>query len=381
MPELKREPTDADLRDAKRPLIQINPQRQAAYKARKRSIENAYDSAQRKLQNSARGLSASDAAAKYAEVDFLEAEKFRKLEQLKDQYKGMLEKTTLEELKAGATYVADASVTRALGYAQEAASRVKDAYEIASHTALIAQVGATGLLMTNPFTAALAVLNLADKWIGRAIGWAQMAKHQWDADCSRVSTRIGKKIAEVYGNSEFHMARTTGSVFAGADQSTIARQRLEKKLYHKIWNIREDVIKYKILTVEMEQKAQVMLEEKNQVARQVVEIDNQVKAFEQTTSRGGVSPAVARQLQPKIAQMKAKCAEQTRKCLEISEKIMAVLNEVNDNNQRLVNDAEVKVTKMCDEIVKSFENTAFQGKLTGSHSHGSWRQAIRRAFS
>jgi len=376
MPELKREPTPKDLEFARKPLKQIDPKRVAAYEARRRNIEAAYNRAIRKLERQTDDWRVSNEKANeaYAEINFLQSEKTRKLEQLQTQYEDMVKQLTLAWLKENASYVLDSKIVEGLSKVGEVASRAKDAYEIASHTALISQFGATGLLMTNPFTATLAVLNLADQWIGRAIGWIQMAKKQWDADCSRISVRLGKKIAAVYNDSEFHMSRTTGSVFAGADKSTIARQTLEKKLYHKIKDIREDVIKYKIVTVEKEREALLLQQQGKQIEKSILGVEANMKRLKSQGLDRGHYARNYTELQQKHTKVMGEFEK-------VQHKMVNVLNEIVENNSRLVNQAQVDVDKMIDEVLKSFQKTDFQGKFTGDHTHGSWRLAIRRAFS
>lgn len=377
MPELHRNATAEDLHFARRPLDKIDPQRVAAYKARYRNIEKLFDEQiKATFQKTRTGHDRHSTPASRA----LEAEKDRKLDQLREEFMGMFTPTMVEAAKAAWTEFSASSPYRAASYANELGSYAQTALTLAGGGAAMGlQVAATGLLLTNPFTAGLAILNELDKWIGRAIGWVQMAKKQWDADCSRVSSRIAASIAKAKGDYSMEKAR------AGASTSTLTRQRLESLLYHKVWEVRQDTIKYKLRECEVTAEAQKLLEQKKKVEQQLHEVDRELQRLDSQVAAlrsdayvmiGG-RKTTARQLQ---GQLKTKSAKLRQQCFDLSDKIMALLNEVVENCNRLVNKAQVDVDRMVDEVVRSFQVTQAMGKFTGAHDRGAWVQAIRQAF-
>jgi len=381
MPELQREPNEQQLQYALKPLKQIEAQRAEAFDKRAQAIAGAYNAAIRRVREDV-PWDGEQAQQQQSELAWLIEERERKLEQLNDLYEKMMEKSTIEKLKKGIQDFSDHSATKAVGYAGEVASGAHDAIEIAAH----------GILMSNPVTAILGFISLADKWIGRGIGWVQMAKKQWDADCSRISIRIAKHIGNAYKSSEFRLMRTTGNVFAGADKSTISRQRLEKNLYHLIMTIREDQIKYKIKETEVTQEAQALLAQKQAIEAKLHEcrgVITRLKANQAGTNAPASSNArrlfgrapASQAMNGRIAELETKCSALEAKCVELSNKIVDLLNEVVDNASRLINQTQADVDRMVQEIVASFAVTEFQSKFTGSHTQGSWRQSIRRAFS
>lgn len=377
MPELHRTASAGDLQFARRPLDQIDTQRVAAYKARYRNIEKVFDE-----QIKATFLRTRTDRDRHstAQSRALESEKERKLEQLREEFLGMFTPTMLEAAKAAWQQFSSSSPYKAVTITKELGGYAQTGLTLAGGgISMGLQVAGTGLLLSNPFTAALALANELDKWIGRAIGWVQMAKKQWDADCSRVSARIAKAIAKAKGDSKLEGAR------AGAANSTLTRQRLEKLLYHKVWEIREDTIKYKIRECEVTGEAQKLLEQKKGIEAQVNALEKQVQTIDRDLSglrsdafvMVGNKKVNARQQQ---AELKARAGKLRQQCMDLSEKIMSLLNEVVDNCSRLVNQAQADVERMVQEIVRSFQVTEAKGKFTNAHDNGAWLQAIRRAF-
>ncbi|MCO5164752.1 MAG: hypothetical protein M9894_00070 [Planctomycetes bacterium] len=383
MADLYRKASDADLRFARKPLDEIDPQRIAAFKARHRAISKFYDKA---IDDAFRATRTERDRHSTAQSRALEVEKKRKLGQLRAEFDAMFEPTLLEQAKKAWEEISNSTAykvtsvgTEVHGYATTAATLA------AGGVAMGLQVAAGGLLLTNPFTASLALLNELDKWIGRAIGWVQKAKKQWDADTGRISKRIAERLARSYGDSKIDGARGGGWFSAGADASTVQRQKLEKLLYHRIWGVREETIKYKIKECEVTAEAQKLLEQKKQIEAQVHAIDGQLAALQRDVANlppgaylvvGGKKTDVKQH----HAKLKAKSDELVKKCLDLSQQIMALLNEVVDNCSRLVNKAQADVDRMVSEVVRSFAVTEAKGKFTGAHTHGAWLRTIRGAF-
>lgn len=385
MPELHRNPTDKQLHFAAKPLLSIDPQRIAAYKARYRGIEQVFNAKIRAAFESGR---ANDPRARFstAESRAVEAEKSRKLEQLHDEFRAMLDPRLFSELKRVWDEFAATSPYKTASAAQEIGSYAMTGVSLGTGAvAMGLQVGATGLMLSNPFTAALAILNEADKWIGRAIGWVQMAKKQWDADCSRISMRVANAIKEAKSDSSLDTARNGGMFSTGAKDSTLTRQRLEKLLYHKVLKIREEMIKYKIRECEVTAEAQKLLEQKRGIEAQVAAIDKQLK--EQKNQLASLPPnahvIVASQkvaVRAQHAALEAKVNKLKADCHTLSDKIVALLNEVADNCQRLINKPQAECDQLVAEAVRSFAITEIKGKFAGTHTSGSVRGAIRQAF-
>lgn len=346
MPELHRQASDADLRFARRPLEQIDRKRVEAYRLRYRAIERVFD--QQIKETFARTKTGRDRHSSEASRG-LEAERDRKLEQLKEEFLLMVDPTLFEAAKKAWTDFSNTSPYKGLKYANEARGYAETALSLAA--------------LSNPITASLVALNELDKWIGRAIGWVQMARKQWDADCSRISSRIAGVIKSYHGDSKLAGAR------AGALQSTLTRQRLERLLYKKVIEVREETVKYKIRECEVTAEAQRLLAEKRQIELQVAAIDKQLKAAEKL-------PAALHDKKG-LADAKAKNAKLAQDCMNLSQKIADLLNEVVENCSRLVNRAQLDVDKMVAECVASFARTEALGKFAGTHTNGAWRAAFR----
>ncbi len=383
MPELYREASEEDLKYARKPLDDINPQRVQAYKARHRNIEKVYDQA---IKAAFQRTRTSRDRFSTAESRELESEKDRKLAQLKEEFKAMLDPTLFEAAKKMWTEFENQSPYKPLSRTYEAASYGSSAATLATGgVAMGLQVGATGLLLSNPFTATLAVLNELDKWVGRAIGWYQMAKNQWDADCSRISIRVATAIKDAKGDSDLNTARSGGWFSSSAEQSTITRQRLERILYKRILKIREESIKYKIRETEVTAEAQKILEQKRAIEPQVHAINHQVDGFEREMQNLPPNSFLMVEGRKKLVrehvrELKQKSDKLVHKCIELSEKIADLLNQVVSNADRLINKSEADASQFLNEVVQSFAKTEYKGKMTGAHDHGAWLGAIRRAF-
>lgn len=378
MPELHRTPTDKQLDFAKKPLVPIDPQRVSAFKARYRGIEKLFDEAIKKRFEATKKL---DPRARHstAESRALEVEKNRKLEQLRDEFKAMLDPRMFAELKRVWDEFAATSPYKTASAVQEAGSYAMSGVSLGTGAvAMGMQIGATGVMLSNPFTAALAILNEADKWIGRAIGWVQMAKKQWDADCSRISMRVANAIKEAKNDSSLDSARNGGTFSVGAKDSTLTRQRLEKLLYHRILKIREEMIKYKIREVEVTTEAQKLLQQKQVIEAQVAAIEKQLRT--QKPQLASLPSHVSAAMKAQHAELETKVTKLKADCHTLSDKIMALLNEVVDNCTRLINKPQAECDALVAEAVRSFAITEIKGKFAGTHTQGAWRQALRETF-
>lgn len=350
MAELHRKATDEDLRFARKPLTDIDPKRVEAYRKRYRAIEKLFDQQVRDtFQRTKTGRDRHSSEASRA----MEAERDRKLEQLKEEFLLMVDPSLFEAAKKAWTDFSASSPYKGLKYLNEAKGYAETA----------ASFAATGLAMTNPVTATLAILNELDKWIGRAIGWVQMARKQWDADCSRISSRIATSIKAYHGDSKLESART------GAGKSTLTRQRLERLLYKKVLEVREETIKYKIRECEITAEAQKILGEKKRVELQAAAAEAQLKQVQRLP--------VGIYDKDQVVTARRKHEKLVKDCMELNEKVMDLLNEVVDNCHKLVNKAQQDVEKMVAECVASFAHTEALGKFAGTHTDGAWRAKFR----
>lgn len=385
MPEMHRQPTDKHLRFAQKPLLEINPQRVTAFKARHLGIEKLFDKAIKDKLDAARKL---DPRIRHstAETRTMEVERDRKLDQLRDEYKAMLDPRMLTEAMRMWDEFAASSPYKTASAVQEAGSYAMTGVSLGTGAmAMGLQIGATGLMLSNPFTAILAIANEADKWIGRAIGWVQMAKKQWDADCSRISMRVAAAIKDAKQSSSLDTARNGGVMSVGAKDSTLQRQRLEKLLYHKVLKIREEMIKYKIREVEVTAEAQKLLEQKRVIEAQVAAIEKQLREQKAQINNlpANAHVIVASQkiaVRAQHAALEAKVTKLKADCMTLSDKIMALLNEVVENCSRLINKPQAECEQLVAEALRSFAITEIKGKFAGTHTSGAWRGAIRQAL-
>lgn len=379
MADLYRKPTEESLEFARKPLVSINPDRVKAYKQRYRNIEKVYDD---QIKGALKGTRDHHNAASIA----LDNDKERKLGQLQAEFQAMLDPRLFAEAKRMFEEFADTSPFKAFNYGSEALGYAQTGLSLGTGAvAMGLQVGATGLLLSNPFTASLAVLNELDKWLGRAIGWVQMAKKQWDADCGRISKRCAAAIAKAYGDSKLSGATSGGTFSVGAKDSTLQRQKMEKLLYHRILEIREEMIKYKIRECEVTAQAEGLREQKKPIEAQVHALDKQVKAMEhmlQTLPPNAHFKEGSKKVlvKDRHAAVKKQVEKLTQQCMELSQKMADLLNEVVDNCSRLINKQQTDVDKMIKDVQASFLITEAKGKFTGAHTSGAWLKAIRDAL-
>lgn len=350
MAELYRKASDEDLRFARKPLTDIDPKRVEAYRKRYRAIEKVFD---QQIRTTFQKTKTSQDRHSSAASRAVEAERDRKLEQLKEEFLLMVDPSLFEAAKKAWGDFSNSSPYKGLKYLNETKGYAETAASIAIN----------GLAMTNPITATLAILNELDKWIGRAIGWVQMAKKQWDADCSRISSRIATSIKSYHGDSKLESAR------AGAGKSTLTRQRLERLLYKKVMEVREDTIKYKIRECEITAEAQKILAEKKKVELQAAAAEAQLKQAKRLP--------VGLYDKDMISKCQQKHDKLVKDCMDLNEKIMDLLNEVVENCHKLVNKAQQDVEKMVAECVVSFQHTEALGKFAGTHTEGAWRANFR----
>jgi len=383
-PELKREASDADIAFAKGPLEKLDAQREKAYQDRRNNIVKAFS---KEIDPRRREMEKTNDLDRHSqlvnEINWFQGEMWRKVKQLDEIWVETHNKTTFQKVVKSIDDFLENDKVKTAGYVAEAGSAATKTIQLSGNAAMLAGVTVAGnaILLMTPVTAILAALNAGDVWIGRAIGWINMARKQWDADCSRISVRIATAIKDAYNNSETHIGRTTGDVFAGADKSTISRQRLEKILQHKVLEIRTEMIKYKIKETEVTAQAEEILKQKNAIQLKVHECRAAIakmKGYGAQPAVGGKRLFSKRDVNEEIARLEAKANAQEEKCMELSVKIADLLNEVMENANRLINEKQRDVDKMLAEVVKSFLVTEFQGKFTGAHTQGAWRQKLRK---
>lgn len=380
MPELYRKPTQESLDFARKPLLDIDPKRVAAYRARYRNIEKEYDKQIRAAAMNGGGRHHTAASIG------LDNDKERKLGQLKEEFTAMLDPRLFAEAKAMFDEFADSSPYKTAAIGTELLGYANTGLSLGTGLAAAGlQVGAAGLMLTNPFTASLAVLNELDKWIGRAIGWVQMAKKQWDADCSRISLRCANLIAKTYKDCKLDGATSGGTFSVGAAQSTLQRQKMEKLLYHRILGIREEMIKYKIRECEVTGAAEALRDQKKGIEKQLHAINMQLQTLEnmmKTLPAGAHFKEGGKKvlLKDKHAATKKKADKLTEQCMDLSMKMADLLNECVENCHRLVNKQQVDVDRMIQSVQQSFLIVEARGKFTGAHTSGAWLKAIRDAL-